>query len=258
MQRKEAQMSRLARLLKDIRLGSRRRRGLWRSWAVEALVLLVIIFFWGCSKMGREISGVQCEVVKVAIPVEEISLTPVEQRKAELLERIERRFERPDAHFELGKLYQVDGLWDKAEYEYNIVLRFVPGHREAQTALVKLLLQRGDEAKANQYADIYIGQVSGSAHNSLVLGHEFQKQGLGDYAHRCYQQALRLAPSSARIHKQIGYYYLSRNDKARALEYLKRSFQLDPYQPEVAGELGRLGVVVKVPQKTGQNPKMPD
>lgn len=234
-------MSRLARLIKDVKPGSCRRRSFWRSWVVEAIVLLVIIFLWGCVEAGQKAGKAQ---------VEEVSLTPVEQRKAELLERIERRFERPDAHFELGRLYQVDGLWDKAEYEYNIVLRFVPSHREAQAALVKLLLQRGDETRANQCADNYIEQASGSAHNSLVLGHEFQKQGLDDYAHRCYQQALQQAPNSARIHKQIGYYYLSRNDKARALEYLKRSFQLDPYQPEVAGELGRLGVVVKVPQDT--------
>jgi len=249
-------MSRLARLLKVVQVGTRSRRNFWHGWAVEALFLLVIIFLWGCVEADRKAGVVQ---------VEEVSLTPVEQRKAELLEQIERRFERPDAHFELGKLYQVDGLWDKAEYEYGIVLRFVPSHREAQAALVKLLLQRGDETKANQSADTYIGQVSGSARNSLVLGHEFQKQGLDNYAHRCYQQALQQAPNSARIHKQIGYYYLSRNDKARALEYLKRSFQLDPYQPEVAGELGRLGVVVKVPQNpqldTGklsepaQNPK---
>jgi tetratricopeptide (TPR) repeat protein len=246
-------MSRLARLSKDVRLCSCR----WRSWAVEALALLVTISFWGCSKVGREISGVQSEVVIATVPVE-VSLTPVEQRKEELLEMIERRFERPDAHFELGKLYQIDGLWDKAEYEYNIVLRFVPGHHEAQAALVKLLLQRGDETKANQCAEMYMKQVGDSARNSLVLGHEFQKQGLDEYAHRCYQQALQQAPNSARIHKQIGYYYLSRNDKDRALEYLKRSFQLDPYQPEVAGELGRLGVVVKIPQDTQINTKRMD
>jgi tetratricopeptide (TPR) repeat protein len=232
-------MSRLARLIKVVRVGTCRRRSFWHGWAAEALVLLVIVFLWGCVEAEQKAGVVQ---------VKEVSLTPVEQRKAELLERIERRFERPDAHFELGKLYQIDGLWDKAEYEYNIVLRFVPGHHEAQAALVKLLLQRGDETKANQCAEMYMKQVGDSARNSLVLGHEFQKQGLDEYAHRCYQQALQQAPNSARIHKQIGYYYLSRNDKDRALEYLKRSFQLDPYQPEVAGELGRLGVVVKIPQ----------
>jgi hypothetical protein len=47
----------------------------------------------------------------------------------------------------------------------------------------------------------------------------------------------------------LGYYYLSKNDTVRAKEYFTRSFQLDPGQPEVAGELGRLGVEVRIPGK---------
>lgn len=50
--------------------------------------------------------------------------------------------------------------------------------------------------------------------------------------------------------KEIGYYYLSKNDKARAKEYLSRSFQLNHRQPDVARALGRLGVVLKIPGKT--------
>jgi Flp pilus assembly protein TadD len=71
-------------------------------------------------------------------------------------------------------------------------------------------------------------------------------------------QALRLAPNSARVHRQLGYYYLSKNDKVRGEEYLKRSFQLDPVQPEVAGELGRLGVEVRIPRKTEKRTKKID
>ncbi|MGB2864327.1 MAG: hypothetical protein WBC05_13435, partial [Sedimentisphaerales bacterium] len=58
------------------------------------------------------------------------------------------------------------------------------------------------------------------------------------------------SPSSALINKQVGYYYLGKSDKDQAKEYLVRSFQLDPKQPEVAGELGRLGVEEKIPRKT--------
>jgi Flp pilus assembly protein TadD len=68
-------------------------------------------------------------------------------------------------------------------------------------------------------------------------------------------QALHLDPTLAKVHKQLGYYYLSKNDKVRAEEYLKRSFQLDPVQPEVAGELGRLGVEVRIPRKAERRPK---
>jgi len=63
-------------------------------------------------------------------------------------------------------------------------------------------------------------------------------------------QAMNLAPNSAKINRQIGYYYLNKKDLIRAKEYLTRSFQLDPVQPDVAGELGRLGVAVRIPRKT--------
>ncbi len=139
-----------------------------------------------------------------------------------------------------------------------MALRFDPAHREAQAAMVKVFLDGGETAKAKTYADIYMNQVAGSASGSFRLGFAFQKLLLDEYAFDCYQQALHLAPNSARIHRQLGYYYLSKNDKVRGEEYLKRSFQLDPVQPEVAGELGRLGVEVRIPRKTENRTKQID
>jgi hypothetical protein len=49
------------------------------------------------------------------------------------------------------------------------------------------------------------------------------------------------------VNKEMGLYYLDKGDKVLAKEYLIRSFNLDPNQPDVAGELGRLGVEVKIP-----------
>lgn len=181
--------------------------------------------------------------------VDQPQSVPPSARKAELLKQLERRFENPQVHFELGRLYQAEGLLQKAEYHYNVALGFDPVNAQAQAAMVKLFLDGGDAAKGKTYADVYINQASGSAVQSLRLAMAFQEVQLDDYALTCYQQALNLAPNSARVNKQIGYYYLSKGDKVKAKEYLVRSFQLDPNQPEVAGELGRLGVEVRIPQK---------
>jgi Tfp pilus assembly protein PilF len=190
--------------------------------------------------------------------LDRIRETPAAQRKAELLKLLDRKFENPDAHFELGQVYQAEGLWSKAEQRYNWALSFDPAHREAEAAMVKLFLESGDTAKSKTYADIYMNQVASSPSQALRLGVAFQKQLLDEYALACYQQALLLAPNSAKIHRQMGYYYLSKNDKVRGTEYLSRSFQLDPNQPEVAGELGRLGVEVRIPQRTNANTKKLD
>ncbi len=213
--------------------------------------LVCTLLFVGCDSFnkGRKAKGPQ---------VDEVEPTPAEKKKAKLLKQIDRKFENPDAHFELGQLYQADGLWTRAEYHYNIALSFDPAHRAAQAAMVKVLLDSGNTAKAKLSAEIYTNQVSGSAAGSLQLALGFQRQQLDEHALTCYQQALHLAPNSAKINRQIGYYHLSKGDGAVAQVYLSRSFQLNPNQPDVAGELGRLGVPVRIPRKTVKGTKKLD
>jgi len=224
----------LSRLGREIQMANRAK--------LAGLVLLVAALIGGCGKKNE-------------LETTDIGLTDVGQKKGDLLVKIEKKYENPEAHYELGKLYQADGLWNKAEWEYNVALGFDPVHRRAQAAIVKLLAESGNEARSKLTAEIYMNQVSSSAQASLRLGQAFQKELMDDYALACYQQALALAPNAAAIHRQIGYYYLSKLDTVRAQEYLKRSFQLDPYQAEVAGELGRMGVVVQIPRKTEADSK---
>ena len=201
--------------------------------------------------------GCESQEMKAA-EAERVRKLPAEARKANLQQSLESRFENPVAHFELAQLYHAEGLWSKAEYHYSIALSFDPANADAQAAMVKLFLDSGDTAKAKNYANTHVHDVSSSDIQSLRLAMAFEKQQLDEYALTCYQQALNLAPDSARINKQMAYYYLGKNDKDRAKEYLVRSFQLDPSQPEVAGVLGRLGVEVKIPRKTDEKAEQPE
>lgn len=198
--------------------------------------VLTFLLLWTCALTG-------CRPVRIS----KDNRSPTEQRKAELLKQLDQKFENPDVHFELGQLYQAEGQWAEAEYHYNVALRFDPSHKPAQAAMVKGLIDIGNTAKAEQRAKEYINQVSGSAMASLQLAESFDKQGLDGYALTSYQQALRSAPNSYEVNKQIGYYYLRKGDKAKAKDYLSRSFQINPNQPDVSGDLGRLGIVVKIP-----------
>ena len=208
-----------------------------------SFLIFAMLFCWGC---GAFRNGVEGKAVK------EVRSTEGEKQKSRLLRRIDKKFENPEAHFELGKIYHSEGLWIKAEHEYTIALGFDPVHRQAQASRVKVLLDSGDMASSVMSADFYINQASGSALGSLKLAQAFQSHGLDEYALTCYTQALQRAPNSARVTRQIGYYYLSKGDRVRAQEYLSRSFQFDPLDAEVAGELGRLGVAIEVPRKTSK------
>ena len=222
-----------------------------KTQSIGLTLLICTCLLSGCNSSRKDTNARPPRVDKVA-------KTDAEQKKARLLRQIDRKFENPGAHFELGQLYQADGLWAQAENEYKTALNFDPAYRPPQAARVKVLMQGGDEPMATLLANEYISQASTSAAGSLKLALAFQKEMLDEYALACYQQALHLAPTSAKINRQIGYYYLSKNDKVRAVEYLKRSFQLNPMQPEVAGELGRLGVTIRIPRKTQKHTKKLD
>jgi tetratricopeptide (TPR) repeat protein len=169
-------------------------------------------------------------------------------RKAELQKELEKKWENPVALYEMGQLYHAEGDWSKAEWYYNNALGANPAYRDVQAAIVKLQFDRGDKAKGEWAANMYMAQIASSGEQLLALGIAFEKQGLGDYALKCYQNALGAAPDSYAVSRQLGYYYLTRNKKDTAKGYFIRSFQLNSNQPDVAEELGRLGVAVRIPQ----------
>jgi tetratricopeptide (TPR) repeat protein len=221
-----------------------KREQIGKKISIGLAFLICIFLLGGCNGKANEPKGVEKSVS--------------ERKKAELLKQIDRKFEDAEAHFRLGQLHQADGLWSQAEHQYSTALSFDPVHRQAQAARVKVLMAGGNTTKAKMLAEEYIELASNSATASLRLGLAFQAQRMDDYALKCYQRALHLAPNSAKINRQIGYYYLSKGDKDLAREYLSRSFQLNKNQPEVAGELGRLGVPVRIPPKTVKDTKKLD
>ena len=210
-------------------------------------IYILILIFVVSSTLSLVLVGCESSEMKAA-EAERARKLPADVRKANLLESLERKFENPAAHYELAQIYHAEGNLAKAEYHYNIALSFDPANADAQVSMVKLFLDGGDTAKSKNYANNYMNDASNSDIESLRLAMAFEKQHLDDYALACYQQALNLSPDSARINKQLAFYYLGKDDKEHAKEYLVRSFQLDSTQPDVAGELGKLGVEVKIPE----------
>jgi tetratricopeptide (TPR) repeat protein len=169
--------------------------------------------------------------------------------------QLKEKFENPTAHYQLGQIYQQQGDWDKAANEYDLALKFDPVLWDAHAALVKVLRLAGEEQQAAEKARDSMRQASAYPEDSLDLGRAYEKQNIDDYALAAYEQALKLAPKSAVVCKQIGYYYLARNNKEMAKTYFRRSFQLDPYQADVGRELGKMGIRVQVLQPPPPAPK---
>ena len=228
-------------------IGSSRQRNRY-SAVVVYLALATCVFL--LSSCNKEQAAGSAEPVKIA---PEPSLS---DKKAELVSQINRKFENPDAHYELGRLYHSVGNWDEAEHEYSIALSFDPVHRKAQAAIVKVLLDGGDKIGSEAAANKYIGQASNSAGGSLRLAHAFLREALDKYAATCFKQAVALEPGSAATNRELGYYYLAKADKDAAKRYLSESFRIDPKQPQLAIDLGRLGVETRIPEKNKSKPEV--
>ncbi|MBN2130336.1 MAG: hypothetical protein JW741_12610 [Sedimentisphaerales bacterium] len=199
----------------------------------------------GCAVFG--LTGCQ-DGVRRKTAIDPTGTVPSEKTEAELLAEINEKFENPSAHYELARVYHKSQQWTKAEYEYNVALSSDPAFRAAQAGLVKAFVDQSQAAKAEQFANAYLRQAaSNSEREALRLGWEFEKVELDDYALRCFRRALEIAPDSFETHRQIGFFYLGKGDSDNAKKYLSRSFELNPRQPDVAGALGRLGVVVQAP-----------
>jgi tetratricopeptide (TPR) repeat protein len=214
------------------------------------IIVLVCTVLSGCGGGQKTVTGEK-------ISDKELT-SQSDLQKADLLKQLDKKYGDAQTHYELGKLYHAEGQWDKAEWQYNKTLAFEPIHHDAQASIVKLLVDKGDTQRSEVIADMYMSQASVSARHSLMLGRAFQARGIEEYALSCYLQAHRLAPNSVVLNKQLGNFYLMKGDRANAEMYLRRAFELDPYQPEVAGQLGKLGVQVQMPRKMPKETKKID
>ena len=203
---------------------------------MQGLLGCVLMMLAGCA--GTEAP---------APPVNREAVPAPDSTEAQLLARLEEKFENPQVHYELARVYHKSQNWTKAERYYIQAISFEPGNKAAQAGLVKMFADSGDKAKAEEFASAYIRQAGISVKETLRLGWEFEQLGMDDYALRSYRVAVATAPDSDAANKQLGLYYRRKGDSANAKQYLMRSFELNPRQPDVAGELGRLGVVVQTP-----------
>jgi len=173
-----------------------------------------------------------------------------------LLNEINLKFENPDAHYKLAKIYHGHGQWIKAEYEYNVATGFSPLNKWPEAGLVRLYEDWGRPEKAQAALDKAM-KTCVADEELVMLAKALQKENLLKHAQACYEYALTVAKNKGGIYKEMGYYYLSIGDKVRAEDAFRKSLEIRPYQPDVSAELGRMGVKVVAPEIVHQKPAAP-
>ena len=94
-----------------------------RTVTILSLVLALVLV--GCESTPKAPGAANEEAA--------VEMSP----KAQLLEQIDRKYENPEAHYQLGKLSYAEGQLDKADFEYRVALGFNPVHYRAQAGVVR-------------------------------------------------------------------------------------------------------------------------
>ena len=164
-----------------------------------------------------------------------------EQQKQVLYDQIEARYEVPQAHYKLGQIFESESDLRKAGYHYETAADFKPYFWTAQAASVKAYQKAGNLDKAARLEAKW-ATMAANVDDCLSLAKAYESAGLTAQAKAIYDRIETVAPGSAKGFKASGYFYLHSGDKATAEEKFRRSFELDPYQPDVSAELGKMGV----------------
>ncbi|MCK4886771.1 MAG: hypothetical protein KAS96_05235 [Planctomycetes bacterium] len=202
-----------------------------RAIMISLAVLVYIFFGFGCTveqKTGTD-------------SIKEIN-------KNRLLTKIGKNYKNANAHYKLGKIYASEKQWQKALYEYDVALSFDPAHWQTQAAKLKALVNKGQSAKADVAAEMYINQNVGNIEGPLTLSKALEDEGLDKYVVRSYKSGIAKFPDSVELNRGLGMFYLKKDNKESARQYLIKSFELDPTQADVASELGKMGVILERPK----------
>lgn len=177
----------------------------------------------------------------------DLATDQIPDKETYLLSQLDTRFKDPDIHSELGRYYLSEGLLGKAKYHLETALGFDPSHRRAQAAFIKLTQLQNGDAQAEETFRRFQRLLLKSPSELIKLAKALSEEELDQFALDCFNRAIQLQPESAEAHRQLAYFYLARDDQDKALKHFTRSFELNPNQPDVAGELGRMGVVIQTP-----------
>ena len=143
-------------------------------------------------------------------------------------------------HYDLGRQYYIQQLYDRAKIEFRIALDFNPNSVAAMVSLAKCLLF---EKNYNDAMNFLNQAVSKDPYNyEALVTLAACNAGLNQYqeAIKNYQALIKIGYTSTSIYNALGQAYFKIGDLKRAAEAFQSSLEINPKQPEVQNILTKL------------------
>lgn len=146
----------------------------------------------------------------------------------------------PDYWHNLAAAMKKQGDLAGAEQAFRRAIAVDPGHQPSYHELVVLLREQGRDAEAIALLDTWRGSQPYRPEPYIELA--FLQRETGDLtgAEQSLRQALRIAPSNAVVHAQLGQIYQDRGQYDLALAHYRRSLSTNWFQPQVHSRVATL------------------
>jgi len=140
----------------------------------------------------------------------------------------------------LGSLHADAGRFRQAEQASRVAMDLLPGVAEPKINLVNALISQGRRDEATALCDVIRAEDPARPGIWHSLGLAFKALGRMQDAEQCLTTAARSDPGNAAALCALGEIKAARNDVAQALSLYRRSRELDPLDPRVHFQLGKV------------------
>lgn len=150
-----------------------------------------------------------------------------------------------DAHFNLGRVYRLQGFIKEAVAELELAISFNPRHSSA----IRELNEIRQLIKTDLDTQLKIKGQNEALRQRLTTGQETpaQKRGedllrKGDFSQAAFefQQALKADPHNPQIHKVLGFIYFRQNNFSEALGSYERAQKYSVNDSEISYSIGMI------------------
>lgn len=145
-----------------------------------------------------------------------------------------------DPHFELAKLYQVQGENLRAIEQYEVVLKIDPHYATAHFNLATVLMRQGDMENARKHFELGLESFPESTVGLFNFGVFLFQQGELAEAKKRLRRAASLDPSLPQIHYQLGLVLKGLKEFAEAGSQFQETLRLNPRDAHAAEQLNSI------------------
>ena len=190
-------------------------------------------------RAAKAISPKNSAVLKVAAKIYETMNRPEDAAKA-LTEHLEQDFDNIDEVIHLSELLYGLGKKQEALVWLGKALKKNPNSPQVVIKIASIYLSLNNAQEAEKFLNHYKKIAGATSEMYILMGQTMLARKFYDGAVKNYSEAIKAFPKDVRMQIGLGRAFLATDEKGRAMLEFERAHEIEPKNPEILIELGKL------------------